>query len=118
MGKSPTLSTGNANQWYGYNASGGYYEYGQAPRLGAIACTDYSTGGHVAVVEQINEDGSIVTSNSGYSSKKYFWTEVLYPSNNYIPSWAINARFQGFIYLPHSYIPVPKNVSLINWIPK
>ena len=51
-GKRPNLSTGNAENWYGYNQSNGYYEYGQTPRLGAIACWSYGgSGGHVAVVE-------------------------------------------------------------------
>ena len=32
----PKLSWGNAEQWYGYNKSNGYYSYGKTPKLGAI----------------------------------------------------------------------------------
>ena len=53
----------------------------------------------MAIVEQINSDGSIVTSNSGWGSS-YFWTETLYPSNGYVASWCpAEAYVQGFIYL-------------------
>jgi surface antigen len=35
----------------------------------------YTDGaGHVAVVEQINDDGSIITSESGYGCASAFWT--------------------------------------------
>lgn len=42
---------------------------GNVPKLGALICwrlNGSSTEGHVAVVEEINADGSIVTSESGY----------------------------------------------------
>lgn len=53
----------------------------QTPSLGA--CMVWQGGstqqpgdgaGHVAIVEQINPDGSIITSESGYGAKKPFWT--------------------------------------------
>ena len=53
----------------------------QTPSLGA--CMVWQGGstqqagdgaGHVAIVEQINPDGSIITSESGYGAKKAFWT--------------------------------------------
>lgn len=53
----------------------------QTPSLGA--CMVWQGGstqqpgdgaGHVAIVEQINPDGSIMTSESGYGAKKPFWT--------------------------------------------
>jgi surface antigen len=65
IGSRPTLSTSNAEDWWGYTADG--YERGQTPKLGAVIC--WSKGqvgawhddgaGHVAIVEQINPDGSI-----------------------------------------------------------
>lgn len=122
----PKLSTGNARDWFGYNKSAGYYKYGSKPQLGAIACYDYSGGGHVAVVEQINSDGSFVVSQSGYSSKIYFWTET-YPAPSYKPSWMkAGTVFQGFIYLPSEYGggssgggggETSENVSLVSWVP-
>ena len=74
---------------------------GQTPKLGAIACYGEGTYyGHVSIVEQINSDGSIVTSNSGYPTT-FFWTETLYPENNYIASWMqrYSYVFQGFLYI-------------------
>ena len=93
-GKRPTLSTGNANEWWSYTQDG--YERGQTAKLGSIICYDggtYGTG-HVGVVEQINDDGSIVTSNSNYGAE-YFITYNL-PSDYSMSG----VTFQGFIYLP------------------
>ena len=111
LGKPPDLPLGDGNSWFPTAQEMGVYETGaypgSTPALGAIICTYYDIGGHVAVVEQINEDGSIVTSNSGWQST-YFWTETLYPENGYVPSWADpGAYVQGFIYLPISYGPGP-----------
>lgn len=93
----PTLSTGNAEDWYGHTADG--YDRGQTPQLGAVICFadgPFSGDGHVAIVELINEDGSIVTSNSAYGGE-YFYTQTLRPPN-YLP--AAGYVFQGFIYNP------------------
>lgn len=111
LGESPDLPLGDGNSWFPTAQEMGVYETGaypgSEPALGAIICTYYDIGGHVAVVEQINEDGSIVTSNSGWQST-YFWIETLYPENGYVPSWADpGAYVQGFIYLPISYGPGP-----------
>ena len=106
----PTLSTGNAEDWFGYTGDG--YERGNEPRLGAIICFadgPFSGDGHVAVVEQINDDGSIVTSNSAYGGE-YFYTQTLHPPY-YLP--ASGYVFQGFIYNPYAGIsPSPFPVFL------
>ena len=79
---------------------------GQTPKLGAIMCwqkgdtLNGSDGaGHVAVVEQINADGSIITSESGYNAAKPFWTQTRSKGNG---SWGQGAayKFLGFIYNP------------------
>lgn len=95
----PRLSTSDAENWYGYTADG--YQRGQEPQLGAVICFadgPYSGDGHVAIVEQINADGSIVTSNSAYGGA-YFYTQTLQPPN-YLP--ATGYVFQGFIYNPNA----------------
>lgn len=97
----PNLSTGNAEDWFGYTQDG--YERGSEPRLGAVICFadgPFSGDGHVAIVEQINDDGSIVTSNSAYGGE-YFYTQTLQPPN-YLP--ASGYVFQGFIYNPYAGI--------------
>lgn len=94
----PNLSKGNAENWYDYNDG---YKRGLTPKLGAIICWrkgqahNESDGcGHVAVVEKINSDGSIVTSNSAYGGSR-FYTKTLKAPNYYMGSSYI---FQGFIY--------------------
>lgn len=97
-GKRPRLSTGNARDFYPYT-SDGYQRSKSVPKLGAVICwTDggYGQGGHVAVVEKINSDGSIVTSNSAWGGS-YFYTQTLYPPNY---TWSSAYTLQGFIYNP------------------
>ena len=103
-GTRPTLSLGNGEDWFGY-ADG--YARGQTPRLGAVICWrrgvagDNSDGaGHVAIVEQINADGSIVTSNSAFGST-LFYTQTLTKESGY--TWNSAYTFQGFIYNPVNF---------------
>lgn len=83
----------------------GFYKTGQTPELGAVACfLDNSGGaGHVAIVEELKENGDIVTSNSAYEST-FFYLDNLLKSNNYNFS---GNTFQGFIYNPFSDTPIP-----------
>lgn len=69
--------------------------------------------GHVAVVEKISENGDIITSNSGYRSSTYFWTETITKNSGYARSGYI---FQGFIYLDTDFGPVqrePRITSIV-----
>ena len=96
------LPLGDGKTWYADAQLNGL-TVGQVPQLGAVLCTYYENGGHVAIVEVINSDGSIVTSNSGYP-ENFFWTETLYPP--YLAPWAPSGAYtQGFIYLEDSPIP-------------
>lgn len=74
---------------------------GAEPKLGAIIVWEGvgSKAGHVAVVEQINDDGSIVTSESGYGAAKPFWTKTRVKGNG---NWGQkdSYKFLGFIYQP------------------
>lgn len=93
------ISNGNASTYFAYNDG---YERGQVPRLGAIACYSgglYGGAGHVAIVEQINADGSCVVSMSDYGLS-IFSTATL-PANGYNPWSSIGLVFQGFIYHPN-----------------
>lgn len=95
----PTLSTGNAGQWYSYTQDG--YTRGSIPKLGAVACFSDDTGGagHVAIVEKIKPNGDIITSNSAYNGS-FFYTQTLYASKGYSYS---QRTFQGFIYNPFAH---------------
>ena len=104
------LSHNNAGNWYDEATA---FNRGQTPQLGAVACYHDPSGvnpGHVTIVEQINSDGSILVSQSGYNTyggNTYFWTETLTQSSGYRSSWYIarNYVLQGFIY--NTISPVP-----------
>ena len=92
----------NAEQFVNYT---GGLTIGQTPKLGSCmvwkkgATLNGSDGaGHVAIVEQINADGSIVTSESGWGSKA-FWTQTRKKGNG---NWGAGSgyTFLGFIYNP------------------
>lgn len=99
LGKAPKLSRANAEMWFGTKDG---YKRGQTPELGAVICWRKGKAGwasdgagHVAIVEKVNDDGSIVISESGYKAFR-FRTRVLRPP------YAIGSAyvFQGFIYNP------------------
>lgn len=97
LGDTPKLSTANAGMWYGYTQDG--YQRGQTPKLGAVACwSKPGAAGHVAIVEEIHDDGSITLGQSGYSSQNRFWTGQGSPPNYYHSPYV----FQGFIYNPNA----------------
>lgn len=109
-GQRPTgLGLHNAETWWAETTG---FSKGQVPKLGSIICFadgPYSGLGHVAVLEQINADGTYTFSNSGYNYK-YFYLRTGSPANNY--GYERAYRLQGFIYLPTDYdpdtpIPVP-----------
>ncbi len=99
---SPRLSRANAEDWYSYNDG---YERGSSPKLGSVICwqkgqTNNSSdgAGHVGVVEEIKEDGTIVVSNSAYKSTYFYLLELKPPYN----VWT-NYKLQGFIYYPEEF---------------
>lgn len=106
----PTLSLDNGEDWWGYTQDG--YERGQTPKLGATICfrNQYGYGpGHVATVEEIHENGVIVTSNSYYGGS-FFNLETLYPDANgkyHHMGSEYMYDSQGFIYNPWAEQPEP-----------
>lgn len=124
MGSKPAhLSLGDAGGWFEHNQTEGGYEYGYTPKLGAVACWSKSgASGHVAVVEQINADGSYIISQSGYyrpvaeyppDTEDYFWTNTCLATTNKAP-WMGEYTFQGFIYCFNFVGPV----NPTGWISK
>lgn len=105
LGSKPSLSTGNAKEWWGYNA--GKYSSGQTPRLGSVVCWGSPEGGgygHVAVVEEIN--GDILTISESSLGGFMFRTRKFNKKN-------MGAGFQGYIYMgDFSTIPVSPPVKL------
>ena len=95
-GERPELSPYDACTWYDYNAENHIYDYGDEPRQGAIACWAYADGGpgHVAVVEEVDDD-TVLLSNSAYSGAEFYMDTV--PDDD--PSAGReNWIFQGYIY--------------------
>ena len=112
------LSRANAEEWYGHTADG--YDRGSTPKLGAVICWHSTrSGGHVAIVEKIFNNGDILTTNSAYSGST-FYTQRLSPPNYNIGS---AYSFQGFIYNPTEFTddptPVPpfrRKRSKFHWV--
>lgn len=98
----------NAEMFVNYT---GGLETGMTPKLGACmvwrkgATLNGSDGaGHVAIVEQINADGSIVTSESGWNSAP-FWTKKRTNSNG---RWGMG---NGYTFLCFIYQPEEQKVD-------
>lgn len=92
----------NAEEWYIYADK--KYTRGKTPRIGAIICWQKGKigkadgAGHIAYVEQVNADGSILISESAYGSYT-FKTETV--KKGYARK---NMTFQGFIYPPVEFV--------------
>ena len=96
--------------------TGDGYERGKTPRLGAVICwrkgqaqNGNDGAGHVAIVEEIYDDGSILTSNSAYGGTRFYMKKIRPPY-----SLGGTYTFQGFIYNPA--VPAdmgPKNIEYV-----
>ena len=97
-GDTPKLSKSAAEYWYGYTDDG--YSRGSTPKVGAIACWQEgplgsNEGGFVAVVEQVKDDGTIITSE--ILGAGWQLTERAKTANWGMPD---TYHFLGFIYCP------------------
>lgn len=94
IGSTPTLSKGDAGTWYGYTSDG--YKRGSTPQVGSVLCwAKPGSWGHVAIVEQINSDGTFTASQSSYNGRR-FWTSTHSCKSPELSGFV----FQGFIYNP------------------
>lgn len=112
-GVKPRLSRANAENWYGYTQDG--YKRSQIPTLGAVACwakgkvgVGSDGAGHVAIVEEIKSNGDIVTSNSGYKSKR-FWMQTFTKASGYAMK---GYTFQGFILPPDAETFIIESIKI------
>lgn len=87
-GEKPLITKGDARDWWFINKNNDYYDYGNEPKLGAVACWS----NHVAVVEEIGEDGEITLSESHWGGG-YFNTVTYYDMTNHY-----GQTFYGYIY--------------------
>lgn len=98
----------NPDQWIAQAQAEGL-RTGSEPELGAVAVWPR----HVAIVEQINDDGSITTSESGYDCASPFWTTPRARGNG---NWGAEG-FLGFIYQPKEAKPM-KGIDISYCQPK
>ena len=97
---------GNAEDWYDVAKKDPKYKVSDKPELGAIACWKCGNvkngkdgAGHVAIVEAINADYDITTSNSASTGTEWY-EQTFYAKKNYAWKSAKTGReyqFQGFI---------------------
>lgn len=92
-------------EWFIERAHQAGLKTGSTPKVGAIICWQKGSvdggqdgAGHVAVVEKVNSNGTIYTSESGYGSTA-FWNQTRSNSNG---RWGCGSgyQFRAFIYLP------------------
>lgn len=96
----------NPDSWMA-NAKLAGLKTGNVPKLGAVLVWHR----HVAIVEEIHTDGSIVTSESGYGCASPFWTTI---RNNKDGNWGGGADFNfiGFIYQPEGGTMQKKGIDI------
>lgn len=96
-----TYKTLNCNAvYFKERAEAAGLKTGNTPRRGAIMCWGKNGGaGHVAIVERVNANGSVYTSESGWGSSAIFWNQTRSNSNG---RWGSGSAyyFRCFIYLP------------------
>lgn len=95
------LSVGNASTFYGRNDG---YARGQVPQVGAVMCWGggyYEGAGHVAIVEQVIDNNTVITSESNYSGARWY-SKTRHRGSDGNWSMGDNFWFQGFIYNPYA----------------
>lgn len=97
MNSVSNLSCGAPGQLYLFTEDG--YQRGTNPQLGSVICwSSFSTDGHVAIVEKIEPDGTIITSEYSQTTKQ--WTSERRMPPSYTLTDEYHLIFQGFIYNP------------------
>ena len=107
------VPSGDGGQWYPNAVAAGQLQVGSTPALGAISCYADRNGvflGHVSIVEEIDANGNIRTSNSGYPDT-YFWYSGWLTAGDYTEGWMHQGGrdyyHQGFIYAYEEPSPTP-----------
>jgi len=108
LGHWPNISKWYAKDFYAYNLNTGAYPYGNEPKLGAIACFApnnhaYETG-HVAIVEAVGGDGSVILSEYNFVSRHVF------SANRYLNPTEARTWVQGYIYLRPDDPVIPDHI--------
>ena len=108
LGHWPNISKWYAKDFYAYNVNTGAYPYGNEPKLGAIACfapnnhADWT--GHVAIVEAVGGDGSVILSEYNFVSRHVF------SANRYLNPTEARTWVQGYIYIRPDDPVIPNHI--------
>lgn len=92
----------DAEHWFSEAQASGLWSVGSTPKLGAIACWGgdiLGRGGHVAIVEEINADGTVTLSNSDYGGS-YFYVKYNQSLTVGQVTPYVGEKFLGYIYNP------------------
>ena len=108
LGYRPNISNRYAKDFYAYNLNSGAYPYGNEPKLGAIACfaphNHAHWTGHVAIVEAVGTDGSVILSEYNFVSRHAF------SANRYLNPTEARTWVQGYIYLRPDDPVIPDHI--------
>ena len=108
LGHWPNISKWYAKDFYAYNVNTGAYPYGNEPKLGAIACFAPNNHarwtGHVAIVEAVGGDGSVILSEYNFVSEHAF------SANRYLNPTQARTWVQGYIYLRPDDPVIPDHI--------
>lgn len=106
----PYAFHGNAGDWINEAIQAGYAT-GSEPQLGAIVVfAGWSTNraGHVAIVEEISDDGSYIKcSESNYGSTIFEWPVYRYRDTGWKRRGSSSGASIGFVYHPNIAPPEP-----------
>lgn len=118
----PYAFHGNAGDWINEARQAGY-QTGSEPQLGAIVVfAGWSTNraGHVAIVEEIADDGSYIKcSESNYGSTIFEWPVYRYRETGWKRRGSSSGPSIGFVYHPNITPPTPPappkyNLTVVN----
>lgn len=108
LGYRPNISKWYAKDFYSYNLNTGAYPYGNEPKLGAIACfaphNHARWTGHVAIVEAVGGDGSVILSEYNFVSRHVF------SANRYLNPTEARTWVQGYIYIRPDDPVIPNHI--------
>lgn len=108
LGHWPNISKWYAKDFYAYNLNTGAYPYGNEPKLGAIACFAPNNHarwtGHVAIVEAVGGDGSVILSEYNFKGVHVF------SSDRYLNPTQARTWVQGYIYLRPDDPVIPDHI--------
>jgi len=95
----PSIFLGDAKTWWTENINTNTYLYGSEPKAGAIMVWGGNGAGHVAFVEQVNTDGTMTITQSGWKTMAWYPYNVKTGTVESIENYSSSRPFLGYIYM-------------------